>query len=357
MKILAFSDLHAHKFADFSEVDDITGNSRFTNILKCLDYMKNYALENKITHVLFMGDLYHKRKTVETTVFNLTFNKIEELAACGLHITMLRGNHDMENNSHTAQHSLEAFKQIENVKVLDTFEPFDLPETDITVYPAPYCDDKEAIKKAIDSYAYTTVNEGLEDKSILMFHLGITGAFVGKSSYAMQDAFTIGDLMPHAFRFVAGGHYHRYQDLGGYEHAFYAGAPIQGNFNDEGEDKGFVVLDMETGTKEFQPIPNPKFMTIEVDELNDEVLAELEEKTKGNYVRYRVPANQAHELAEKLPEDSKHRLEVQKDYDGEKRIDVDIDDSYEEIIKKYAKEFNPEALAVGLEIFRDSQTK
>jgi len=362
MKFVSFSDLHAHNFADFSQVDDVTGNSRLTDIVGCLDSILEYCLEHDIKWVLDAGDIFHKRKAVDTPIMNIVYNKIRNFSRHGIRVVMIPGNHTQYDNSDLPEHSIEQFKEIDGVHVLDRFEPFyvydsDDWDEDIMIYPVPYSKNAEMVKKEIDRYAFQTVNEGIEKNSILLGHMGISGAFVGKSSYAMADAFTVEDLFPHAFRFVSLGHFHKRQDLGGYSHVFYNGAPIQHNFNDEGQDKGFYVLDMATGEKEFVAIPNPKFMTIEVDELNDEVLAELEEKTKGNYVRYRVSANHAHELSEKLPEGSKHRMEVQKDYDGEKRIDVDIDDSYEEIIKKYAEEFNPEALAVGLEIFRDSQTK
>src|SRR5690606_6574384 len=133
---------------------------------------------------------------------------------------------------------------------------------DFIVFPVPYSKNAEMVKKEIDKYASMTTNQGVEDKSILLGHLGVSGAFVGKSSYAMSDAFTVEDLYPHAFKFGVFGHFHKMQFLGDTKHFFYTGAPIQHNFNDEGEEKGFMLLDMEGGSAELVEIPSPKIITV-----------------------------------------------------------------------------------------------
>lgn len=348
-KILAWGDLHAHPFTDFAEPDDITGNSRLTSIVNCLKFMREYCVENGIKYALDAGDIFHKRKAVDTETFNLVFNEIKAFGEAGIKVIMIPGNHNQVDNSDLPSHSIEPFKEIPNVTVLDRFEPFEID--DFIVFPAPYSKNAEMVKKAIDEYAYTTTNEGLEKKSILLAHLGVSGAFVGKSSYAMADSFTVEDLMPHAFRFVVLGHFHKYQDLGGHHHVFYTGAPIQHNFNDSDQDKGCWVLDLEDGKKEFVEIPSPKFITV-----TD--WKSVDPKTlEGNFVRYQVSSDEVEELAESLPENSKHRLEVQKVYEEDKRVDVDFSMSFEEIVEKYAEEFNAEAKEVGLEILREALTR
>lgn len=347
MKFVCFADLHAHMFTDFAEVDDVTGNSRFTHILRCLDFIKDYTLNNKIEYVLFAGDMFHKRKAVETKVFNFVFNKIKEFSESGLKTIMINGNHDMESNEDFSQHSLEPFKEIPNVVVLDRFTSYTVGNEEAYIFPAPYSKNAEMVKKKIEEYAYTTVNEGIERKSILLGHLGVSGAFVGKNSYAMADAFTIDDLFPHAFAFGVFGHFHKRQFLGDTKHFFYCGAPIQHNFNDEGQEKGFMVIDLETGLAEFVEIPSPKFITITDWKNVDKSVIE------NNYVRFQVTADEVEELTESLPENSKHRLEVKKVYEEERRIDVDFSMSAEEIVKEYARKFNPAAEEIGLEILRE----
>lgn len=354
-KLLCFGDLHAHAFSEFSEPDEVTGNSRLTSIINCLKFMREYCIKNGIKYVLDAGDIFHKRKAVDTTTFNLVFNEIKAFSDAGITVIMIPGNHTQVDNSDFPEHSIEPFKEIENVLVLDKFKEHtiqvdDTQENDIFIFPAPYSKNAEMVKKKLDKYAYDISNHGIEKQSILLGHLGVSGAFVGKSSYAMADAFTVDDLFPHHFQFVVLGHFHKSQDLGGYKHVFYTGAPIQHNFNDSGQDKGCWVIDMETQTKEFVEIPSPKFITV------TDWKAVDQKELEGNFVRYQVPASEVEELSENLPETSKHRLEVQKSYDTEKRIDIDFSKSFEEIISEYAKEFKPEAEEIGLEIFRESQS-
>ncbi len=349
VKVVAWGDFHLHPFTEFAEVDDITGNSRLTASLRCLQTIRKYCLDNDIKYALDAGDFFHKRKAVDTETFNYGFNEIKAFGGSGIEVIMIPGNHNQVDNTDFPEHSLEQFKALENVTVLDRFEP--LVREDLIIFPVPYSKNADMIREAIDKHAYDTSNEGLIEKSILLGHLGVSGAYVGKSSYAMADAFTVEDLFPHAFRFVVLGHFHKHQELGGYENVFYTGAPEQHNFNDSDQDKGFWVLDTDEGTKEFIPLDSPKFITV-TDWKNTDP-KELE----GHFVRYQVPASEIEELTEALPETSKHRLDVQKDYDMEKRMDIDFSKSFEEIISTFAKEKFPEAEEIGLEIFRDSQTK
>lgn len=353
MKAIAFGDYHGHLYTDFMNVDEITGNSRFTQQLNTLQYMRKYCIDNDIPLVLFAGDLYHKRVTVNTVVYNMIRDEIKQFGEAGIRVVMIPGNHDQVDNSDLPQHSLHSFRELENVVVLDKFEPHyehfhqDDKIESIGIYPAPYSKNAQMVKDAIEQYAYITTNEGLEKKSVLLGHLGISGAYVGKGNYAMADAFAVEDLFPHAFAFGVFGHFHKRQYLGGHKHYFYTGAPIQHSFSDEGEEKGFMVLDFETGEATFEEIPSPMFITVsnykEVD------FNEL----KGNFIRFQVNSDDVEDLMSKIPEDLQYRLEVQKVYKEEKRVDVDISMSFADIIKTYAKEFKPEAEKTGLDIWRE----
>lgn len=358
MKAICFGDLHAHMYTDFSQLDDITGNSRFTDVMSCFDAMEDYALANNIKYILFAGDMFHKRVTVNTVVLNTVYNRISEMTKNGLKFIMTVGNHCQVSNEDFPQHSLETFKEIDGVVVLDRFESYMIGDYDkpYYVFSSPYCKNTELVKKELNKFADTTKSKGIEKQSILLGHLGLSGAFVGKSNYAMADAFTVEDLHPDAFAFGVFGHFHRGQELGGFSHFFYTGAPLQHNFNDEGQDKGFTVIDLETQTKEFVAIDTPQFITVTSKELSDLDKAKLE----GNFVRYKIDANEVENLTESLPEDSKHRIEVQRNYEVEKRdVNIDFSMADKDVLEKYLKEKLPEdidfarALEVGLELLTD----
>lgn len=345
MKLICFSDLHAHKFKDFAKIDEVTGNSRLTNILNCLDQIREYAVNNGIRHILFGGDLFHVRGSVDTVTFNATFKKVKSFSDAGLKTLMIVGNHDQYSSETYPEHSLEAFKELPNVVVLDRFTPHKLGDSGEYVFPVPYSSDINLIKDKIKEYKGKVMSENIS-KAILLGHIGISGASVGKSSYVMQDAFSLDDLYPDVFKFGVFGHYHKYQKLGNLDHYFYTGSPIQHNFNDEGDVNGFVVVDLDRGTSELVPIDSPRFITVKDANYDGSVL-------KGNYVRFQVPEEYVETISSSVPEDLQHRIEPQKVYKDERRIDIEHSMSQEEVIRRYAKEFNPEAEDVLLDILKE----
>src|SRR5690606_6034384 len=187
---------------------------------------------------------------------------------------------------------------------------------------------------------------------ILLGHLGVDGGFVGKGSYAMADVFSVDDLRPDLFKYVLLGHYHRKQMLNDLPHVMYVGAPIQHSFNDEGEDKGFVVIDTEKEDSiEFIPIPNPKFLTVTKDNIHALVMDEILEN--GDYLRIQSREKDLESVLLKIPKGVQYKVELLRDYVENTRVDVKIGMSEEEVVKKYAEEFYPVALETGLKILSE----
>lgn len=356
MKILCFGDAHFHMFTEFAEIDEVYGNTRFRQQIEAITYMRNYCLDNEIELVLFSGDLFHKRRTIDQTVKNMVRDEIKKFGEDGIRMVMISGNHDQVDNSDYPQHSLHSFKELKKVDVLDRFDPhyLEINGEEIFIYPVPYSKNAEMIKKAINRYAeHAEARE--EACNILLMHLGVSGAYVGKGSYSMSDAFSIVDLHPEAFHFGVAGHFHKRQFLGGHPRFFYTGAPVQHSFSDEGEDKGFMVIDTQTGTVEFVPIPAPKFITIKIKEMTEGLMDLLEADMKGNFIRFQIDSEVVETLKDQLPEEAKYRLEVQKEFKEEKRVDVDVSMPFHELVTKWAKEFMPDAEEVGQEILREAE--
>lgn len=344
MKIVCFGDFHAHLFSEFSEVDDVTGNSRFTQQLKVLDDIKTYCIQNKVKTVLFAGDLFHKRVTVNTIVYNRVRDKIKQFGENGITLLMLVGNHDQVDNSDFPEHSLHSFKELDYVMVLDKFEEIQLSD-ELRIYPVPYSKNVELILQSISRYE--KIAKSSNGVNIVLGHVGISGAFVGKGNYSMSDSFSLEDFKPEVFDFGVFGHFHKRQFLDINERFFYTGAPIQHSFNDEGEEKGFYVIDTKQNNVEFVGLNNPKFVTVTNYKKEDIV------QLKGNYIRFQCDTDDVENLSSIVPKDLKHRIEPQKIYKEEKRVDVDIAMSLEEVVKVYAKKFKPEAINEGLEILEE----
>lgn len=366
LRLAAFADLHGHIYKEFdTKADGLTNSSRLNNIVESLRYIRDWCIDNDVKYVLFAGDLFHVRAKVDTVVFNAIYNMIETFHMHGLEIIMIAGNHDQYDNSDIPENSLHAFKKLEGVHVYDTVdshlikhyedcgsdnEPDQFLSGEVEIVCAPYSKNAQLVKDYI---------AGVEKKDIpqiLLFHLGIAGAFVGSGNYPMADAFKVDDLRPDLFKYIIGGHFHKRQFLGGHPHAFYCGAPIQHSFGDEGEDKGFYVVDTNKRYDvEFVPIPNPKFLTFSggVKDMTEEYLSYA--AVNGNYVRFLVTPEQLEEYKKIIPHNLIYKVELQREYVEQERSGVKIGMSFEDIITKYAEENNPAAKVVGLEILREVQ--
>lgn len=359
MKIVCFADVHANLFEEFADRSPKYGNTRLKDILHCLHRIHVYCVKHNINTILFAGDLFHKRVLVNTLVENLVYDQIKAMTDDRIFIYMIPGNHDQIDNSDFPQHSLHIFDSLKNVYIADTEKslvPYTIPYNDedshkfVNIYPAPFSKNVQMIKDLITSYA-EIARKHTDDAicDVLLGHAGIDGASTGRSSYPLEGAFSVDDLYPDVFDFGIFGHYHKRQHLNGLENYFYIGAPLQHNFNDEGQKKGFAVIDTVDKTTKFVNLKSPRFITI----TDPEISAEDLDAYKGDYVRFQIPADKVESINADIEQSGiklKHRIEPQKEYEEEKRLDIDHSMSNEEIVKHYCAKFNPKATDTLLNI-------
>jgi DNA repair exonuclease SbcCD nuclease subunit len=350
MKLAVFSDLHAHTFKDFDSVTDLTGSQRLDNIVSTLEYIRDDCYKRDIKHVLFAGDMFHIRSKVNTVVYNAIYDTIKSFKHFGIEIIAIAGNHDQNDNSDVPAHSLHTFNDLPGVTVYGNNNIHFLEHEGerVDIYCVPYSKNAQRTKDWIDSLDILTLNS----HRICMFHLGIDGGFVGKGNYPMADAFKIEDLRPDFFKYIIGGHFHKHQFLGGHPHAFYTGAPIQHSFSDEGEDKGYFIIDTSKRYDvQFVPVPNPKFITMSAtDVLNEDMMTIAD---AGHYVRLHVSEKDLQLVISHLPPHLQYKLVLEKVYEEVLRVDVKIGMSDEEVVTKYAEEYNPDAMEIGLKILAE----
>lgn len=344
---LFFTDFHAHIFEDFAKTDPEFVNDRFRAQLDTLQKVYDIARE-KDAVVDFGGDLFHKRGKIDDIVFNSVYDVIARNS--DVQTNLVRGNHDSRTNQTITEHWLKTFKYLPHVTVYETPGYSLDPLTETLFFGIPYSDDTEYLKKCIEMYAEMAKKS--KCPSILVAHVGVDGSETGRYSHRLEGAFKIGDLFPDVFDYVALGHYHKRQFLGGLDNVFYGGNTIQTSFSDEGQDKGVFLIDFEKGGKpEFIPIQNKKFITL------TEVPTNVQEIIDNNYVRFVIPQDLATEV-EIFKEDSDNiRIEVQKEYKTETRIEIDMTSSESQVVEAYCKEFHPDVTDLALEILKEAMSK
>lgn len=359
MKIACFGDFHGNKFKEFDEPSDLTGSKRLDIQVDAIRQIKTYCLQNNIKMLLFSGDLFQTRGKVDTVVYNCVYDEIKDIGNCGITVLMISGNHDQYNNSDVPENSLHPFKELKNVYVCD--EPTlieGIPGTDTkdcNFACVPYSKNIENIKNWVKG-ASEVSQKCLEDTgipTILLMHAGVSGAFVGTENYSLADAFIPEDLYPDRFKYVVLGHFHKPQYLSGYNNAFYTGSPLQHSFSDEGEQRGFYVIDIsKRWDVQMIPIQSPKFCTIKFEDLESKAIPLIEE---GDYLRVECTESQVSLVKGLLPESANYKLSIQREYKEESRVDVKVGMPFEQIISTYAQQFKPEAEQIGLSILKEVQ--
>lgn len=339
MKFIFFTDSHFHLFTNYAKPDEYYVNDRFKEQIEALQKVFNIAREEK-ADVIFGGDLFHKRNSVDTRVYNNIFEVFARNR--DIDVYMLRGNHDSVTNSLYTSSSIEPIGYLPNVHIFSSPDTFSF--TDVNLVFEPYGDETEEIKEHIKrSYDENKTN-------ILVAHLGVEGSLTGKGSHRLEGAFGYQDLLPDNYDFILLGHYHRRQYFKNPNH-FYGGSLMQQSFSDEQEANGVHLIDTEKRTTEFIPINTRRFITIQEDNIPENFDQLIDEY---NFIRVIGNANHAKVLEmDESMKDKNVEVQIKKEYTVEKRIDSDVSDDPLTIAEAYAKQFTPEAKKEIIECLKE----
>lgn len=300
IRVLHFADLHLG-VENYGRLDPRTGlSTRLGDFLRALDTLVEYALENDIHLVLFAGDAYKGRKPSPTLQREFA-KRIRQLAEAKILVFLLVGNHDMPRAASRAT-SVEIFDTlaIRNVRVRD------LPGTEIIetkggpvqVVALPWVNrgwllsQEEHVGKnllEIDSLIAEKWERIVENEiahldqkipALLVAHGTVFGAVYGSErSVILGQEMVIprSAVTDPAFDYVALGHIHKHQVLNENPPVIYAGSMERVDFGEEGEEKGFVVVEIEKGQArwEFIPLQARRFVTISVEAKGAEPMSQI----------------------------------------------------------------------------------
>ncbi|MEE8318842.1 MAG: exonuclease SbcCD subunit D [Dehalococcoidales bacterium] len=295
MKILHFADLHLG-VESYGHTDPATGlSSRLIDFLSAFDRVIDYALENKVDLVLFCGDTYKTREPGQTQQREFA-KRLNRLSAGGIPVFLLIGNHDMPNAVGRAT-ATEIFDTlaVANVYVSNRPDVYKIPTASgvVQVVSLPWprrsalLSKEEAknldlaqIKDRLQQALTTAieVNAAKLDPglpAVLAAHAWVTGATVGSEkimTIGQEPSLLLSNVARPDFDYVALGHIHRHQVLSENPPVVYAGSLESMDFNDEDDDKGFYLVDIESGgetgkrkvTFDFHPVEGRRFVTVSV---------------------------------------------------------------------------------------------
>lgn len=334
------SDTHFHNWTEFSKPDDTYANSRLGEQIEALEKVFEIAIEEE-ADVIFAGDLFHKRQSVDTRVFNAiydVFERYEDVQVYGI-----PGNHDKVTNSLYSDSSIDTFKYVKNTKISTKLEQIELEDTVLTM--VPYGDEIDEIKEFLNGLE---PSEGKKD--ILVAHLGVSGSLVGKGGHRMEGAFSYEDLKPELFDYIMLGHYHRAQVLQENGRHVYVGVLTQNSFSEEEHPTGVVLIDTETESIKRIPIETTKFKTLTGDNVPDDI----EDVLGNSYVRFTGDRGQAKALENLVGDLTNVRINIEETKEIETRIEIDQSSDPLVITEKYMEEYHPKSTDKALECIKEA---
>ena len=295
MKIIHFADLHLG-VESYGRIDPASGlSSRFLEFLSALDQLTDFALKNRVDLVLFCGDAYKSRDPSQTQQREFA-KRISRLSSSGIPIFLLVGNHDLPNAIGRAT-TTEIFDTlaVKTVYVSDHPDVYKIatPSGIIQIVSLPWLrrsallsreDTKNLdfdqlslkMQEVLTGIINTKAKE-LDPKlpSVLAAHVWVSGARVGSEesmTIGQEHVLLLSNVANPTFSYIALGHIHKHQVLSHNPPVVYAGSMGRLDFSDEGDDKGFYLVEVapdgETGERqtifEFHPVSGRCLTTINV---------------------------------------------------------------------------------------------
>lgn len=292
MKLLHFADLHLG--ADrYGRLDPASGlNTRFAEFLRCLDAVVERALAEPVDLVLCAGDAFRCREPPPTHQCEFAA-RIRRLSAAGIPTLLLVGNHDLPARRERAT-SVDIYHRLEVPGVTVIRRPgvyrLETPAGPVQVAGLPSPErgslvdedpdpelsaegrrrrEGHLLGELIARLAAEVRDADEAGPRILAAHVWVEGAFSGVEATlwgGLEPLVARQNVVNPAFDYVALGHIHRHQDLnaGGHPPVVYAGSLARVDFGEEGDRKGFVLVDLERGRAdcEFVPVPAREFLTM-----------------------------------------------------------------------------------------------
>ncbi len=261
MKIIVFSDIQLNNWQEFSRTLPNGRNSRFQDQLNVLEHIFTYALAQKNGDDVLLvhnGDLFESMtEKIDKQVFLAAYEMFSQFSKNDIPVILLTGNHDWIDKTETA-HMVEPFKEIENVVVVDKDVRQVVGDTSLNFIPYTRSNFKNKVA-ALASKATSKLN-------YLFTHQGVSGAKVGPRDVLLKEAYSPEDFGTRVFDVVFNGHYHKPQRWGNF---WIIGSPVQKDFGERNDRKGFLFLDTLKDPKlpVYEQLDAPRFFKSQVDTL------------------------------------------------------------------------------------------
>lgn len=216
-KSLVFSDIHWGR-RNSSEVHN-------TDCLNYIDWVVQQAIDNKVDNIVFMGDWFETRSSINIHTLNYAYRGMERLNALNIPIYVIVGNHDCYYKNSRSVHSLVQYKEFPSVTVVDSFLRVPHMGDGALMVPYAFADEYESLKDYLDV-------------DVWFGHFEFQGFVITGQNHKMLTG-------PNPSEFVGpdifSGHFHKRQTIG---NVTYIGNTFPMDYSDAGDvARGCMIYD------------------------------------------------------------------------------------------------------------------
>jgi len=246
VRLLHLSDTHLgfrHLTRIVREGGEFAGlNQREVDVYMAWRWAVDLAIERGVDVVVHAGDLFDSPRPTNRALVE-ALQGIRRLDGAGIPFVVVAGNHSTPRLRQTGS----VFRVLEQLTGVHAFYRGYGRSTvgDVTFHGIPHTYDDAAKGEWLSRLT----RDPEATRNVAVIHCavpGITGHFAEISQMTVEDG-----SLPADFDYVALGHVHRYHVVR--PNAVYSGSLEPLNFGEHGETKGAVIVDLDTGRREFVP--------------------------------------------------------------------------------------------------------
>jgi DNA repair exonuclease SbcCD nuclease subunit len=247
MKIVHMADSHLG-FSAYGRVDRWGRNQREEMIYRGFGKTIERIIELAPDAVIYAGDVFHhvRPRIRPLVVFK---QNLEKLIDAGIPVIIISGNHDAPK-SYAALSPFTLFEGMEGVHIAHQYryERFELDGYQF--HCIPFClgpeDYLEEFRKVQEFRA-----ESSSGRDVLVMH-GLVEALWDRRLRTVGEHELLESFLKGDFSYIALGHYHGQAQVAG--NAWYSGSVEYFRFSEAGDEKGILLVDLDSGDVEQIPV-------------------------------------------------------------------------------------------------------
>jgi len=243
MKIIHIADTHLG-YSAYRKISENGFNQREEDVILSFLDAVDKIISLKPDVVLHCGDLFDSVRPTNRIV-RIGIEQLLRIYNAKIPLVLISGNHETpkqlyKGSIYSIFEALPLDKKLFNIVYKDRYETFMFD--DLTVHAIPQCASDEIFKEELKK-----IKLNPDTKNVLMLHAGVTGMKEfshGESNELLVD---YDWLNRSKFDYVALGHYHGCVNVA--RNAWFSGSNERMSFNEVGQAKGFLEVDLEKEAK------------------------------------------------------------------------------------------------------------